>query len=198
MKHISKIGTLAIAASLVLASSCNESRRGNDSNVNEERNEAAAEENKDKFSAEKQSDAEFVYSAVAHNYAEIKLAEVAIGKSSSPLVKEVASKIKADHTLALNELKTLAQAKAISVPVQQTDKLDERVEKLTEENEDFDKKWCDELLDMHENSIERFQKRLDDTEDAELKAFIEKTLPVLKNHYESLKACKEKVENRES
>lgn len=194
-----KIGILAIAASLVLASSCNESRRGNDSNVNEERNEAAAESNKDKFSAENQSDAEFVYSTVAHNYAEIRLADAAIDKSRTPVVKEAATKIKADHTFALNELKTLAQAKAISVPVQETDELQKKVENITETtNEEFDKKWCDQLLDMHEDSIDRFEKRLDDTEDPELKAFIEKTLPVLKNHYETLKACKEKLENKNS
>lgn len=50
-----------------------------------------------------------------------------------------------------------------------------------------------EMLDMHEKSIDGFEKRLEDTEDAELKSFINKTLPVLKEHRDHLEVCEESL-----
>jgi putative membrane protein len=177
--------------------SCNESGRGNDSNLNEERNEAAAESNTDKFAGKKQKDADFVYEVVASSYGEIKLAEVANQKSRTPQVKKIAELLLTDHTSSLNELKTLAQAKAISVPVEETDASKRKLENIAEESgEAFDEKWCSEMKDRHEKDIEVFEKRMDDTEDPDLKAFIDKTLPVLKKHHESLEACEEALENK--
>jgi putative membrane protein len=177
----------------LLSASCNESRRGNDNNLNEDRNEAAAESNKDKFAGKKQRDATFVYEVVETNYSEIKLAELGNQKSRNPEIKRMAEMLQTDHTSSLNELKTIAQAKAISVPVQEADASRRRVEKLSEEsNSDFDKAWLDEMISIHDQSIDRFEKRLDDTEDPELKAFVEKTLPVLKKHREELNAIHEK------
>jgi putative membrane protein len=183
----------------LILSSCNEPRRGNDSNVNETRDEAAAEENSDKFAGKTERDAEFVYDVVASNYAEIKLAELASQKSRTPEVKEIAEKLLNDHAASLNELKTLAQAKAIAVPVEEKDDARRRLQDLSEEStEDFEKKWCDQMVGMHEKSIDNFEDRLEDTEDAELKAFLNKTLPVLKQHQEQLKACQEKLKNQDA
>lgn len=179
---------IATAAWLVLTS-CNESRPGNDHSVNDDRDEAAAESNKDKFGGEKQRDAEFVYEVVESNYGEIKLAELAHQRSRTPEVKNLAQQLLTDHTASLNELKTLAQAKAISVPVEETSASKRKLENMAEEEgKAFDKAWCDEMMDLHDKTIEKFEKRLKATDDAELKAFINKTLPVLKQHHERLKA----------
>ena len=183
---------IAVAAPLFLTS-CNESRPGSDNNVNDDRDEAAAESNKDKFEGKKQRDAAFVYEVVESNYGEIKLAELAHQRSRTPEVKQVAQQLLTDHTASLNELKTLAQAKSISVPVEETDASKRKLENMAEEEgSEFDEEWCDEMMDSHNKTIDKFEKRLNDTEDAELKAFITKTLPVLREHHERLKAC-EKV-----
>ena len=182
-----------IAAPLVLVS-CNESRRGNDSNLNEDRNEAAAESNTDKFAGKKQKDANFVYEVIETNYNEIKLAELGSQKSRTPALKQIAETLQADHTSSLNELKTLAQAKAISVPVEETEASRRKMEDLAaESDEKFDRAWCEQMMELHDKTIEKFEKRLEDSEDAELKAFINKTLPVLKKHHEQLAAFSENV-----
>jgi hypothetical protein len=67
---------LILMAALSMLASCNESNRGNDSNFSEDRDEAAAESNSDKFAGKKQRDAGFVYDVVQSNYGEIKLAEL--------------------------------------------------------------------------------------------------------------------------
>ena len=180
---------LAIAASLSVLS-CNELRRANDSNLNEVRNKAAEESNTGKFSGEKQRDAEFVFEVIAATYGEIKLAELANQRSRTPQVKAIAHTMQSDHTISLNELKILAQARAISVPVEETDASKRKLQNIADESgEDFDKEWCEEMMDMHDISIDKFEKRLKDTDDPELKTFISKTLSVLKKHHESLKAC---------
>ena len=185
---------VAIAASFTLLS-CNESGRGNDNNLNEERNEAADESNTDKFAGKEQQDADFVFEVVASNYAEIKMAELANQRSRTAQIKEIAQMLLTDHTASLNELKTLAQAKAISVPVEETDASKRRLEKIAEESgEDFDKRWVSEMLDVHEQNIGKFEKRLEDTADPELRAFINKSLPVLKQHRGHLVACEKSLE----
>jgi putative membrane protein len=194
MKRIYQI--LAIAA-LLAFNSCNESGRGNDSNLNEERNKAAAESNTEKFAGKTQKDADFVYEVIASNYGEIKLSELANQRSRNAQVKQIAEELQSDHTASLNELKTMAQAKAISVPVEEPDASKRKMENIAEESgEDFDKEWCKEMMNMHDHNIDKFEKRLKDTEDPLLKAFINKTLPVLKKHHESLKACNEKLKNK--
>jgi len=189
---------LSVATALFIFS-CNELRRGGNSNLNETENEAAAEANADKFEGNKKQDAKFVYDAIATHYGEIKLAELANQKSRTPGVKEIAQKMQTDHTATLNKLKTLAQAKAISVPVEEPEAAKRKLEDLAGESaEDFDEEWCSEMMDQHDDSIDEFEKRLEVTEDAELKEFINETLPVLKRHHESLRAYDEREKDKDS
>lgn len=183
-----------IVSAALMLSACNESRRGNDANVNETRSEAAAESNTDKFEGQTEKDAEFVYEVVGTNYSEIKLAELANQKSRNTQVKQVAQTLLTDHTASLNELKTLAQAKAISIPVQEQDGSKRKLENLAEESgQDFDQAWSKEMMNLHDETIEKFEDRLENTQDADLKAYIQKTLPLLKKHHEQLEACNEKL-----
>jgi putative membrane protein len=52
------------------------------------------------------------------------------------------------------------------------------------------------MIDRHEESINKFEKRLDKTEDPELKAWINKTLPHLRMHLEKLNAHHETIKDR--
>ncbi|HET9053868.1 MAG TPA: DUF4142 domain-containing protein, partial [Cyclobacteriaceae bacterium] len=188
-----------LAATMVLLISCNESRRGNDSNANEDRDEAAAESNTDKFAGDKHKDADFVFEVVESNYGEIKLAELASQKSRNTEVKNIAKMLLTDHTASLNDLKTVAQAKAISVPVEETDAARRTLEDMAgESDKDFDLSWCKKMLDLHETSIDKFEDRLEKTEDAQLKDYVDKTLPVLRKHQEELQACEKKLEQTKS
>lgn len=179
--------------------SCNESRRGNDSNVNEDKDEAAAESNTDKFAGRKQKDADFVFEVVESSYGEIKLAELGSQKSRNKEVKSIAKTLVTDHTSSLNDLKTLAQAKAISVPVEETDASRRTLEDLADESDkDFDLNWCKEMVDLHDKNIDKFEDHLKDTEDDGLKTYLNKTLPVLKAHRDELQACEKKLEQSNS
>lgn len=200
MKTILKVFTLVSLMSLV---ACNEQKRGNDSDAaydNDDSKEQAEEVNEEKFEdSNMESDADFVSNAVASNYAEIELARLAADRSKDPEVKKVASMLVMEHTKTLGELKTLAQAKGITVPTDGGEDAKNQAEKFAgKEAEDFNKDWCKEMIDKHEKSINQYEKRMDKTEDAELKAWLGKTVPHLRNHLEQLSACHEKMKDTNS
>jgi putative membrane protein len=197
MKRFIYLHVLTIAASLTLVS-CSDSRRGNDAYFKGDSDEAAEVSNTKKLKAKKQRDADFVFKAVANQYGEIKLTELAVQRSHSIEVKGIAERFHKEHAASLNDLKTLAQAQALSVPVEETDIEKRTLERLADESgNEFDMKWCSEMIDMHDQSIDEAEKRLQDTEDAELRKYLDKTLPVLREHASALKACYEKIKNKE-
>jgi putative membrane protein len=191
MKRIFRLLTLV---SLVSMLACNEAKRDSE---NEDSKEVAEEANDEKFEDnDLEKDADFVANTVAANYGEITFAQLANERSSDPEVKKIATMLVTDHTKTLNELKSLAQAKAITVPVEADDEAQRKTERFSDEaGKDFDKKWCKEMIDRHEESINKFEKRLDKTEDPELKAWITKTLPHLRMHLEKLNAHHEKIKD---
>jgi putative membrane protein len=197
MKRIFRILTVVSLASLL---ACNEAKRGNDSDAaydNKDSKEQADEANDEKFEDnDMENDADFVSKIVESNYGEIKFAQLASQNSSNPEVKKMAAMLVTDHTKTLNELKALASSKAISVPVEEDDEARRKTERFSDEaGKDFDKKWCKEMIDRHEASINKFEKRIDKTEDAELKAWLNKTLPTLKSHRDQLEAMHDRMKD---
>jgi len=193
MKRIFKILTVA---SLFAFYSCNEARREQE----QDSNEVAEEANEEKFEdKDMEKDADFVAEAVAANYAEIKMAKLAQQRSSNAEVKEIARMLEKDHTKVLSELKTLAQSKSITVPVEEEDAAKRKMENLTDESgEDFDKKWLEQMEDSHEKSINKFERRAEKGEDADIKAFASKTLPHLRMHKEKIDACQDRMKDDDS
>jgi putative membrane protein len=188
MKRTFKVVVLAAMVALL---SCNETRK----NDNSDSNETAEKANDEKFkSNEANSDADFVAEAVGESYAEIKLAKLATQRSANSEVKEIARMVAHDHEKSLDELKTLAQRKAISLPVEENDQARNDIEKFQNESgKDFDKKWCKEMIDAHEDAISKFENRMEKTEDADVKALANKTLPELRTHLEKLNSCYTKM-----
>lgn len=198
-----RIFRLFMIFSLAGLLACNEAKRENDSDAaydNDDSKEQADEANDEKFEDDDaESDADFVSETVASNYGEIKFAQLATTKSTNAEVKRIANMLVTDHTKTLGELKTLAQAKAISIPVEEDDEARRKTDNFSDEaGNDFDKKWCKEMVDRHEETIKKFEKRSEKTEDAELKAWIDKTLPALKHHQQELEACHKKLEETNS
>src|SRR5687767_12889007 len=112
MKRIFRILTLV---SLVSMLACNEAKR--DNNENEDNDE--------------EKDADFVANTVAANYGEIKFAQLANQRSADPELKKIATMLVTEHTKTLDELKSLAQAKAITVPVEEDDEARRKTERFS-------------------------------------------------------------------
>jgi putative membrane protein len=182
---------MIVFAALVMVS-CTPKEKAADSN------EVAEEANEEKFDDKKdEKDAEFVAEVVASNYAEIELAKLASTRSDNAQVKEVAKMLEDDHNKLLSELQAFAGTKAITVPTEPKDDAKKKIEDLTKEEDikDFNKEWCKEMADKHEKTIEKFEDRAEKTADADLKIWINQTLPHLRTHLDKVKACEESLKN---
>ena len=188
MKSLTILKTFVLASFIFLAA-CQPNKKQEDST------EIAKEQNDEVFDdRDDEKDADFVVNTVAASYAEIKLAQLAIKRSNDSEVKKMASMLEADHKKMLKELQAYAGKKGISLPGKETDEAQKDINKLAEkDSKDFDEDWCDMLEDSHQKTINKFESRIDKTEDAELKNWISKTLPGLRNHHEMLKKHEDRV-----
>jgi len=189
MKHsMIKLATiLLLAGSLAVA--CQDETKP------EESKEVAEDKNDAKFKADSsENKAEFVVEAASGNYAEIKLAQLAEQKSTDKEIKDIAKMLVADHTAALDDLKTLATNKAITIPTEEPDKTKEQIKDLNDDKPaDFDKAWVKELMDKHEKTINTYEKELGETKDEDIKAWINKVLPKIRTHHDKLMAINSRV-----
>jgi putative membrane protein len=138
------------------------------------------------FSAEEQ---QFVKKAAAGGLAEVKLSDLASTRASDPKVKDFATQMVTDHTQANNELKPLAETNHVPVPTKlQGDSETEykHLEKLS--GAKFDAAYVKIMLSDHDKTVAAFEDASSKVKDPGLKAFIDKTLPVLQQHKEHIHA----------
>jgi len=176
-------------ALIFLSAACQSKKQEDSSEIAEEYNDEVIDDRTE------EKDADFVVHTIAGNYAEIKLAQLALTKSKDERVKDVARMLETDHTKVMGELKAYANKNGISFPIEEDEDAKKDYNKLLEETDvnAFDEKWADMLKDKHEKTINKFESRLDKTEDPELKTWIVATLPALKNHLKMLENSKERL-----
>lgn len=141
-----------------------------------------------------EKDAQFVVDVVASNYREIKLAQLAQQKSSNSEIKGVAKMLETDHSAVLNDLKAMASNKGITIPTEESGEAKDKLKDLSDDKKsEFDKEWCETLMDSHKNSISKFENAANDVSDADLKNFVNTVLPKLRTHHDQLMECHKKL-----
>jgi putative membrane protein len=129
------------------------------------------------------SDVSFLKKAGQANLAEIKTAELANDRASSPTVKRYAQKIIDDHTSVQSQLKTIAQEKGVMLPTEVNAEQKSAYDKLSKlSGKEFDKAYMKQMSKDHHIAIDLYQKEGSAGHDPDLKRFAEKTLPALKQH----------------
>src|SRR6185436_5915708 len=123
----------------------------------------------------------FMIDAAEGGMAEMRMGDLAQQKGQSPEVKQFGQRLVTDHGKANDELKQLAQKKGVTLPSQMADKHQKAIDKLTSSS-DFDKQFKDMAVKDHKKDIKEFEKAEKKCEDADLKAWITKTLPTLQEH----------------
>lgn len=153
-------------------------------------NEAGADSSAaDAGSAVVEDDAKFAVAAANGGMAEVALSKIAEEKATGPKVKEFAKQMIADHSKANDELKTLAASKNITLPSAPNAEKQKAAADLGEKTgNDFDKAYITQMRKDHDETVKLFEDAQKNVKDAELKAFIDKTLPVIKAHAEHVKS----------
>jgi putative membrane protein len=163
---------------------------------NDQSNERIAKErNSERFNSDAEKDAQLVVDIAASNYAEIEMAKRARERSENKEVKDLAGMLEADHITFVNQLKAYAARKNISLPGAASNEVVESSKRMAERNQpgEFDKKWCAELLDQHEQTISKLEKAANDAIDPDLRAWVNNTLPKVRVHRDKLRECNDSI-----
>ena len=124
----------------------------------------------------------FFNKAASGGMMEVQLGTTAEQNSRSQGVKNFGTMMVKDHGKANEELKALAAAKNITLPATISEDHQKHVNELTPlRGPEFDEKYMKMMVDDHQEDIELFEKAAK-FNDAEVSAFANKTLPVLRKH----------------
>lgn len=125
------------------------------------------------------------------------IAEVSLGQQVSPAAKNAdakgfADKMVTDHGKANDELKQLASNKGVTLP-SDTDQEHKDAAQKVMSDKNVDKAYMDEMVKDHDKDVKEFEEASKKAKDADLRAWIDKTLPVLKEHQKMAHDIKSKM-----
>jgi putative membrane protein len=129
-------------------------------------------------------DRKFVEKAAGSGMFEVQVSQLATTRAQSPDVKSFAGMLVDQHTKANDELTQLANAKGIELPAAPPRAMRRQIDQLGKKKaDDFDKDFIKNVgIDAHQKDIKEFENASKDVKDPELKAWVTKTLPTLKEH----------------
>lgn len=145
---------------------------------------ATAQDRKDK-DTKPFSDAEFVVKAASDGMHEVELGNLAKTNAAGSDVRKFGERMVTDHSKANKELMDIAKGANLGVPTKMLDEHAKHVEHMGKlKGADFDKAYVKHMVEDHKEAVDLFTRASKEAKDAKLKAFAEKTLPVIKEHLE--------------
>jgi len=134
------------------------------------------------------------------NTAEIQLASAAAKKAASPKVKQIASKRAADNRNNREQLQALAQRLNLDLSPTQggnisvTDTAAAPSELMGKSGRDFDRAYVEFEITEHEANVQKLQTQaIPSVQNADVKAFLQKTVTEMQSHLSSLQRVKKKL-----
>lgn len=137
------------------------------------------------------AEVKFIATSCQSSLNEIHIATLGTKKSVTTALKMLAASFVTHHTAALEQAKILAAKKGVTLPTS-TDAAAGKTYKELEQKDgiEFDAAFIAYLDKNHIKSIKSFEEAQKSCRDAELKAWIDHTLLVIKAHHEQIKKLK--------
>jgi putative membrane protein len=140
------------------------------------------------------SDQTFVMKAAMGGMEEVSLGKLAMQHAASPDVKRFGKRMVDDHTKANEQLFAIADKKGIRLPQRVSAKADQEITKLASfEGQAFDQKYMKNMVEDHKKDIAEFENEAKNGQDPDVKAFAEKSLPILREHLKMAEEINAKV-----
>ncbi len=129
-------------------------------------------------------DRKFIQKAAESGMFEVQVSQLAATKATDANVKSYAGMLVDHHTAANNELVQLANAKHVELAAGPPRAMRRDMEKLGKKSgADFDRDFVRDVgMKAHEKDIRLFEKASKEVKDTQLKAWVDKTLPTLREH----------------
>lgn len=135
----------------------------------------------------------FWTNAAQSGMAEVELGKIASTKAQNPEVKKFAQMMVTDHTKSNMELKTLAAKNSVTLPTGLDSAHQSMMEKLNGmSGADFDKAYVEGQVEDHETAVSLMGDNTNN-DNADVKTFATKSLPIMKSHLEMIKGIQSKM-----
>ena len=131
-------------------------------------------------------DFKFLEDASRGGMEEVQLGQLATQKAANPAVRDFGQRMVNDHNKANDELRQLSAQKGAALPTQISHLENFRVEHLQKlSGADFDQAYVKDMVKDHRKDVKDFESAAKDLSDPDLRAWAQKTLPVLQQHLQA-------------
>jgi putative membrane protein len=130
------------------------------------------------------SNNEFIEKAGMASLAEVKISNLALDKSTTPSIREFASRMVKDHTAAAKELKAAAAGSGVALPQGMDQEHMDILQKLSKlSGREFDAAYANVMKQDHDTAIALFENAAGDNSlTPQLREFATRTLQTLRDH----------------
>ena len=136
------------------------------------------------------ADKSFLEKATKAGMKEVAVTQAVLSRLSTPSVRDLAQTVVSDHTAANAELMALAQAKGVTLPTSEDERRSDKVtKKWAGKTDDLEEDYLKEMVSDHKDAVDLYEKAAK-SEDPDIAAFAQKTLPTLLHHLEMAKMQK--------
>jgi putative membrane protein len=181
---------LIFSLTVAALAACNNDTKKNPAEAAQEVNEERTDTNKS------EEDAETLVEAATSDMMEIQSSQKAATMATSAAVKEFAAMMIEEHTKMSNETKELAAKKGYVLPTSLSqDKMDKLADMDKWDKKDWDEKYMEMQIDMHETSLREIKNRHDRSNDADIKAWAVKAMSHVQMHLDRAKQLEDNVDD---
>jgi putative membrane protein len=137
------------------------------------------------------ADTNFILAAAQGGMTEVKLGELAATNGMRDDVKEFGQMMVKDHTAINDNLKALAAQKGVTLPESLDAKHQGMVDKMAAlTGPGFDNAYINGMIKAHQKDARAFKAESAATQDADLKNFLDKSIPVVEAHLQHVTTMK--------
>jgi putative membrane protein len=135
------------------------------------------------------ADTNFILAAAQGGMTEVKLGELASTNGMRDNVKGFGQMMVKDHTAINDDLKALATQKGVTLP----DSLDAKHQAMVDKmaaltGSEFDEAYIKGMIKAHQKDAKAFKAESATTQDADIKSFVDKSIPVVEAHLQHVTA----------
>lgn len=132
------------------------------------------------------SDKRFLTEAAQGGLLEVQLGSLASRKGTLDDVTQFGQRMVAEHSALNDQLKALASQKGVTLPTALDKTHKQQVERLNMlRGPSFDREYIRTMVSDHEKDVAHFSKAASSAHDADVRAFADSALPMLKDHLQA-------------
>ena len=142
------------------------------------------------------SDQEFVKEAAMDGHAEVEIGKLAAMKAATEPVRSLARRIVLEHGQTNGELKDLASQKQITLETNLDAKHQAMIDRFAALSAmAFDRQYVGDMVTAHTDAVALFRRESQRGEDAEIRAWAARTLPMLESHLREVQDLQKELES---